>query len=56
LLTENDEENVGMLAINERLGYRPLYDQRGWAVELELPSAVPDKSARSDESKRSSSV
>jgi GNAT superfamily N-acetyltransferase len=56
LLTENDEENVGMLAINERLGYRPLYDQRGWAVELELPSAVPDESARSDESKRSSSV
>jgi GNAT superfamily N-acetyltransferase len=35
LLTENDAENVGMLAINERLGYRPLYDQRGWALELE---------------------
>jgi GNAT superfamily N-acetyltransferase len=38
LLTENDEENVGMLAINERLGYRPLYDQRGWTLELGLPS------------------
>ena len=35
LLTENDAENVSMLAINERLGYRPLYDQRGWAIELD---------------------
>ena len=35
LLTENDTENVGMLAINERLGYRPLYDQRSWALQLE---------------------
>jgi GNAT superfamily N-acetyltransferase len=38
LLTENDTENVGMLAINERLGYRPLYDQRSWALELERES------------------
>jgi mycothiol synthase len=38
LLTENDEDNAGMLTINERLGYRPLYDQRGWALELEPPS------------------
>lgn len=38
LLTENDEDNAGMLAINERLGYRPLYDQRGWALELESSS------------------
>jgi GNAT superfamily N-acetyltransferase len=38
LLTENDAENLGMLAINDRLGYRPLYEQRGWALELELPS------------------
>jgi GNAT superfamily N-acetyltransferase len=35
LLTENDTENVGMLKINERLGYRPLYEQRSWALELE---------------------
>jgi GNAT superfamily N-acetyltransferase len=37
LLTENDAENVGMLAINGRLGYRPLYDQRGWAAEFGAP-------------------
>jgi GNAT superfamily N-acetyltransferase len=35
LLTENDIENTGMLAINERLGYRPLYEQRSWASELQ---------------------
>jgi GNAT superfamily N-acetyltransferase len=34
LLTENDTENVGMLAINKRLGYRPLYEQRSWALDL----------------------
>jgi GNAT superfamily N-acetyltransferase len=34
LLTENDAENVGMLAMNERLGYRPLYEQRSWSLEL----------------------
>src|SRR5919197_3542986 len=34
LLTENDTENIGMLAINERLGYRPLYEQRSWALDL----------------------
>ena len=28
ILTENDQANAGMLAINRRLGYRPLYDQR----------------------------
>ena len=37
LLTENDEENIGMLAINARLGYRPLYDQRGWALAVGRP-------------------
>jgi mycothiol synthase len=35
LLTENDVDNVGMLAINDRLGYRPLYDQRFWVLERE---------------------
>ena len=32
LLTENDSENAGMLALNERLGYRPLYDQGIWVL------------------------
>jgi GNAT superfamily N-acetyltransferase len=32
LLTENDADNVGMLALNDRLGYRPLYDQIGWVL------------------------
>ena len=35
LLTENDTRNVGMLAINERLGYRPLYVQRSWTLDLQ---------------------
>jgi GNAT superfamily N-acetyltransferase len=35
LLTENDAENAGMLAINDRLGYRPLYEQRSWTLGLE---------------------
>jgi mycothiol synthase len=33
ILTENDANNVGMLAINERLGYRRLYDQTKWVLE-----------------------
>ncbi len=33
ILTENDDTNVGMLAINERLGYRLLYDQTEWIKE-----------------------
>ena len=37
LLTENDVDNVGMLAINDRLGYRPLYDQGFWLLERERP-------------------
>lgn len=37
LLTENDSENVGMLAINDRLGYRPLYEQGSWVLEWEGP-------------------
>jgi GNAT superfamily N-acetyltransferase len=39
ILTENDETNVGMLAINERLGYRFLYDQVKWALEWERAPA-----------------
>ena len=37
ILTENDERNAGMLAINRRLGYEPLYDQVKWALEWERP-------------------
>jgi RimJ/RimL family protein N-acetyltransferase len=37
VLTENDERNAGMLAINERLGYRPIYEQTKWALEWERP-------------------
>jgi GNAT superfamily N-acetyltransferase len=37
ILTENDESNVGMLAVNERLGYRPLYDQVSFVLEWERP-------------------
>jgi GNAT superfamily N-acetyltransferase len=37
ILTENDAENAGMLAVNKRLGYRPLYEQTKWALEWERP-------------------
>ncbi len=33
VLTENDRENTGMLALNDSLGYRPLYDQGIWVLE-----------------------
>ena len=33
IVTENDAENEGMLALNQRLGYRFLYDQVGWVLE-----------------------
>lgn len=33
LLTENDRENAGMLALNDSLGYRPLYDKGIWVLE-----------------------
>lgn len=33
ILTENDRENRAMLALNDSLGYRPLYDQGIWALE-----------------------
>jgi GNAT superfamily N-acetyltransferase len=32
LLTENDSGNTSVLALNERLGYRPLYDQGIWVL------------------------
>jgi GNAT superfamily N-acetyltransferase len=32
VLTENDRENTGMLALNDSLGYRPLYDQGIWVL------------------------
>ena len=34
ILTDNAEQNVGMLAINERLGYRPLLARRRWVKSL----------------------
>jgi GNAT superfamily N-acetyltransferase len=33
IVTENDADNAGMLAVNQRLGYRPLYDQVSWVLE-----------------------
>lgn len=39
ILTENDEANAGMLAINRRLGYRFLYEQTRWILEWERPPA-----------------
>jgi GNAT superfamily N-acetyltransferase len=38
IVTENDAENVGMLAINDRLGYRFLYDQMQWVLEWKRPA------------------
>jgi GNAT superfamily N-acetyltransferase len=38
IVTENDAENAGMLAINDRLGYRFLYEQVSWALERERPA------------------
>jgi RimJ/RimL family protein N-acetyltransferase len=34
IVTDNAEANEGMLAINERLGYRPLLARQRWAKEL----------------------
>jgi GNAT superfamily N-acetyltransferase len=41
ILTENVESNAGMLAINRRLGYEPLYDQTKWFLEWERPPGEP---------------
>jgi GNAT superfamily N-acetyltransferase len=35
ILTKNESTNAGMLAINDRLGYRPLYEQINWVLEWE---------------------
>ena len=35
VITDNSEQNVGMLAINERLGYRPLVERRRWKKDLD---------------------
>ena len=37
IVTENDADNAGMLALNERLGYRPLHERRRWVLEWERP-------------------
>jgi GNAT superfamily N-acetyltransferase len=37
ILTENDETNAAMLAINRRLGYRPLYEQTKWVLQWKVP-------------------
>jgi GNAT superfamily N-acetyltransferase len=37
IVTENDSQNAGMLAINDRLGYRFLYEQVSWLLEWERP-------------------
>jgi GNAT superfamily N-acetyltransferase len=33
IVTENESTNAGMLAVNERMGYRPLYDQVSYVLE-----------------------
>ena len=33
ILTENESGNAGMRAINDRLGYRPLYEQTSWVLD-----------------------
>ena len=37
IVTENEATNAGMLALNERLGYRPLYDQVSYVTQWERP-------------------
>jgi GNAT superfamily N-acetyltransferase len=37
IVTENNADNEGMLAVNGRIGYRPLYDQVGWLTQWERP-------------------
>jgi hypothetical protein len=34
IVTENDESNVAMLAVNTRLGYRPLATELSWVKHL----------------------
>ena len=37
IVTENDADNVAMLAVNRRLGYCPLYDQVSYVLQWERP-------------------
>ena len=37
IVTENNADNAGMLAVNGRVGYRPLYDQIDWLTQWEGP-------------------
>ncbi len=34
IITDNSEQNVGMLAINERLGFRPLITRQRWTKDV----------------------
>jgi RimJ/RimL family protein N-acetyltransferase len=34
IVTDNDERNAPMLAINRRLGYEPFTERRGYLKEL----------------------
>jgi mycothiol synthase len=43
IVTENESRNAGMRAINERLGYRPLYDQTSWVLGLEREGAPGER-------------
>jgi hypothetical protein len=38
IVTDNDGTNTGMLALNDELGYKPLYWWRSFLRELTLPS------------------
>ena len=37
IVTENEATNVAMLAVNEQMGYRPLYDQVSFVVQWKRP-------------------
>ena len=43
VLTENESGNAGMRAINDRLGYRPLYDQTSWVLGLEREGSARER-------------
>ncbi len=40
IITDNSEQNVGMLAINERLGFRPVITRQRWTKSLGTASIV----------------
>jgi len=43
IVTENESGNAGMRAINDRLGYRPLYEQTSWVLGLERERAAGER-------------